>query len=48
MDEYKRCFEAAELRLDASEEHEEPTDLTEALLVAARKNEIPGREKSIK
>ena len=48
MDEYKRCTVAAELRMGASDEQKEPTDLTEALLVAARKNEIPGREKSIK
>ena len=48
MEEYKRCTEAAESRLDASAEEREPTDLTEALLIAARKNDASGKMKTIK
>lgn len=49
MDEYKRCTEAAESRLEEWEgEEKEPTDLTEALLIAAKKNVAGGKEKTIK
>ena len=48
MEEYKRCTEAAESRLEASAEEREPTDLTEALLIMARKNDISGNVKTIK
>ena len=49
MAEYRRCTEAAESRLEMSaEEEREPTDLTEALLIAAKKNEALGKEKTIK
>ena len=49
MEEYKRCTEAAESRLkESGEEEKEPTDLTEALLIAAKKNEASGKEKTIK
>ena len=48
MEEYKRCAEAADSRLNAAAEEREPTDLTEALLIAARKNDASGRGKTIK